>query len=313
MLSETDETIERITDIEMLELSQSLLMLSMEWESWVHRRIDSFRFGVGERGVLRTSIDCTPVYSEELETWRREDTSSTDTSGSAETTPQSEDIKSPFITPLTLFTKNPLREFNARLGDGTPLPILGKNASSIAAASAIWCALKTEGVKVLHKEEAILALHSIASGQQKHAQSLAEVLIQRGEYNGLKVINSLREGSLAVHLIRQFAEKFWVLGVLERENGWVRQVIKIQYHNRLQPQNQNLFRDYSTALGYRDYEFAIPMLTPDATASYHLELHVPESLVCTNLELPGSLNSPQLSTMVRYEPRSCYPCTCLLH
>jgi hypothetical protein len=182
------------------------------------------------------------------------------------------------IVPLALFKKDPLRGFSARFDDGQSIPILGKGQSSEITAHALYAVLKVFEVTFLSEPEEILrVLKQLAAADPDDALWLAQRLIVYGSDADHQLWEPSTLPENCQTLLNQFASEFLVLAVVPENRLGTRQIIKLAY---------SILDQFAMALGYRELIFDIPMLTPYAAQSYHLEFHTPSSLSCVTLAIP---------------------------
>ncbi|MFD2839233.1 hypothetical protein ACFSYH_01445 [Populibacterium corticicola] len=100
------DNVDQVFERSFQELSEAVLIQTINWNLWVHRRIDVFRPASGARGNMRSSLDCTPPRT------------GTSLHGTQIMPGLGTKAEPTSIVPLALFKKDPLRGFSARFDDG---------------------------------------------------------------------------------------------------------------------------------------------------------------------------------------------------
>lgn len=264
-----------------LNIALAILEKVLDWDLWVHRRVDSFRPGDGERGVMRISIDCLPQGDNRLALWTQE-TRKPDLLGGAN------GFAGPILLPLTMFKKEPLRDFSAQFEDGTPISIRGKADSSLITGLILWLAFGADEVTLLVPDEEVQdVLFEIAQATAQDGTQIVRELTRDGTYRGKRIIEHETLGPLSRKLLADFAREFLVLAVVDQDRLEKQQVIKLEYHIRVTLAVPSFLEALGAALGATEFEYEIPMHTPYAARSYHLEFHTPPNLRSTWLEVPA--------------------------
>ena len=257
-------------------IGEALLDAVVGWRDWCHRRVDSIHPLEGERGRVRHSMDCTPPPDPRLSYLPRERRHR-----------RVDDVHGPIVLPLAIVAKGPMRELNASIADGTPVPLLGMSENVELAVALLEYALRSQGVKVTGSLSNILR---IVVGPSASSATVAAELAERGRNGDNQFWNPADVGSDVSDLIRDLGNGFLLSCLLPAANAGIRQVVKLSFHWRIEAAAGGLvqvaFDRLSVGLRFRSRLIELPMTAPSDARSYHLEFQTPPELTCTGLKLP---------------------------
>lgn len=280
---------------------------------WCHRKVDSLRLLEGDRGRRRVSLDCTPPPEPGL------------TYGVPSRRRFRRHEPGPIRLPVAMISKGAMRDLDATLGDGTPVPVLGRQENGELAYLALAYALQ----RVLGDLPRPLArvLERIVREDSRSARRLANALVREGSVGGQQILDPSVVPEGVKDLILDLASNFLLVLVLPAECVGTRTVVKYSFHWRsipptrtrsrrvdstaatLEPADSGAvsyvrgrtrrgwrtfrrrIRDvrerWATGLGYGTALFELEAGDPSWASSYHLEVHAPVSLACERLALPA--------------------------
>ncbi|MBN9620893.1 MAG: hypothetical protein J0H43_14365 [Actinobacteria bacterium] len=244
----------------------------LTWREHLHRKVEAIALLEGDRARRRISLDLTPLDIP----WppRR-----TRTRVARRASRQDRYASGQIVTPLTFIAKGLMRSLDVTDGTGRSLPVLGRRDNGELATAAL------EAVVTAHTRHAPdlaqwRTLHRIACGNPDEATPLAEALIA-----------DLALELLAANFVRDLTANFLLCVLLPRSVAGTRQVVKFSYHwedvsaAELHADPRRLTRT-SAGLGFGPFPIQIALGSPTSAASYHLEVPVPDGLICTSLVLP---------------------------
>jgi hypothetical protein len=248
---------------ELIELGRDVTFSMLNWTIWVHRKVESLDLLPGAGGRRRVSVDCTPPKI----AWRGFDAPEADGSDGS-------------LVPLTLMGKGPLLTLDVTDSGGASVPVLGRAANSVLAASAMAFILWAEKGGDIEKIEVTAVLDQwdtiweIASGPAPVAAAKAEELIRD---QALEALPS--------KFFRDFSASFLLTVLLRSDQPQGRQILKYSYHWQIET-NRKLWLITRAGFGLTSLEIEVQLGSLYSARSYHLELRAPNGINFTGLSMP---------------------------
>lgn len=278
-------------------VGEALLDAAAAWREWCFRRVDSIHPDVGERGRVRHSMDCIPPPDPWLayEPRQRRHTKFARVQGHV-------------IVPLVFISKGPMRELDAVDSSGQPMPLLGIGENVQLAVAMLECALRRQGVEPSEElRETLYVIAGPAISGVPDPRAVAEALVEGRRWSDGEVFWEHDIDPEVQRSIREFADSFLLCGLLPAEQAGRRQVLKLAFHWRVEPDAHESslagrfskpMRRLGAALRVVARSIELPMNAPSDARSYHLEFQTPAELDCGELRLPDAESTPQTAAMV---------------
>lgn len=255
-------------------LGEALLDVVLRWPKWVHRRVDSLHPLEGEWGRRRHSIDCQPppdprlIYNPDgLFVEQREEETALS------------------IVPLLFMAKRPLRDFNIQSSDGTTIPILGTDETTLAGVLMMKRILENNKITVTPTITA--ALTAIAGPAITLVGPEVEEFLHHGRWNNVSCFDPRQLSENGRALIEVFASKFLLMALLPLRSTGVRQILKVSSYWQVEDSSKmGWLEKVAIAVGLKALKLSLPLEAPDRTRSYHLKVHTPLEAECLSLSLP---------------------------
>ena len=269
-------------------IGEALLDAVVGWSDWCHRRVDSIHPLQGERGRVRHSIDCTPPPDPRLAYLSNE-----------RSLQGVDEVRGPIVLPLAIVAKGPMRELDALIGDGTPLPLLGMGENVEFAVAMLEHALRSQGVAVGDSLKEVLY---VIVGPSESSADVAAELATAGRLGDVQFWQPSELNSEVSDLIRDLGAGFLLSCLLPSELAGIRQILKISFHWRIEAETGGVaplaLQRLRVSFRFRSRLILLPMMAPSDARSYHLEFQTPPELTCTGLTLPKVSGEEWLPSMV---------------
>lgn len=241
-----------------------IVLSLINFPSWVHRKVDSVTFLAGKRGQRRVSLDCTPP----MLSW------DDDRRGRATT----------IVVPLTLMSKDVLRDLDVRDDSGRALPVLGTNDNAKLAATAL--AYLVRSVHDVKTAKAFMPqIEEVVRSRPETALPIAEA-----------IITELALEVLAAGMFRDLASNFILATVLPVEASGVRTVLKYSSHWEAGMDlrsatwwERTVGRAWHRVLagtGNASVRFRVNLFSVEYAESFHLEVNAPDGVLCSRIDMP---------------------------
>ena len=245
----------------------------LSWNSWCHRRKDSYIPIDEDRGRVHHSMDCTPVLDTRF---------AADPGLRGSEYIEQEDQA---LLPVAIVQKSSLQEFDARSASATALTILThRQSTELSAGILAYCLLSVENL-VLDARGMMAAITEIV-GSSDDAGLIAGQLIEQGTYDGVRVLDPellIMQGQLP-ELIRNLSTGFLLCVLIPFRDLGRRIIIKVSYLWEFRIVGN---RFGSFIKGRRSLR--LPMTAASDTQSYHIELRLPSNVRCLGMSIPGSI------------------------
>lgn len=254
----------------------ALVDLVIAWAEWCHRRVDSLHVLEGERGRRRHSIDCTPPPDPRL---LEESAARTSASIGPE--------HGQMILPLALIKKTALRHFDLRDGHDKSMPLLRSDQITEYQLSMLAYMFGIDGVELVPHWRDILG-DLLGSGESDSDSPNVRALFATGKWKGERVWSpSARPSDVTSGMVRNFADSFLLLALIDSQDAGIRQVVKYSYHWKVDTPPWDRLTSPLTAVG-AERRIQIELEQAAAARSYHFEMPTPDELECAALLLPES-------------------------
>lgn len=245
---------------------------------WMHRKVDSVRLADGASSVRRVSLDVT-VPSSDLET------------------PSGPHAGLLFV-PLSVVAKRPLKNFDATIDAGTPVPVADRVLNHWAVCQAIFFALEISLGKFPSKRLQRVIDEIVDAPPSEELTDAIEDLLSTGQWRSgsTRVVDPARLTLSNKNLIRDFASNFLLAVLLPPERAGSRAVLKYRYHwdfvtesavhgRSLRDRAVGRVERMAAPFGIVPYAVTLPVGTLQvAPASFHFEVHAPSGLAITSLD-----------------------------
>lgn len=242
-------------------------------QSWRLRKVDSISLLDGRRGRRHCSLDLVCRPQPEL------------AFNSADRVKQSfSDVLGPLMVPIALLSKGVVRDLDVRLPDGRPAPVLTREQNIEVALATLEQAIPpaVSGDEAGGKRVPKLPL------DEDLRSELRSIVEKPDADDAMEAVSKLTKvwafSDPGNQLLSDLAGKFLLVALVPREFIGARTVIKYSHHwNDLPRAWSNVGRLTFAAAGYCTYPIGIVMSGPADAASYHLQVHVPNTLVSKGL------------------------------
>ncbi|TFC25613.1 hypothetical protein E3O25_13585 [Cryobacterium sp. TMT1-3] len=191
-----------------------------------------------------------------------------------------------------------MRELDARLSDGTPLPLLGMGENVDLSVAMLAHALQTQGIPIGSSLERVLRLIAGPASIAPFPGDVADDLAQSGSFRGEQFWRPDDLDPVVSNLVRDLGHGFLLSCLLPSDRAGVRQILKVSFHWRIEPAEGGYFtlalHRLRASLRFASRSIELPMTAASDASSYHLEFQTPDGLDCSRLELPsgGRVESP---------------------
>jgi hypothetical protein len=217
-------------------------------------------------------------------------------------------VKGHVIVPLAFISKGPMRELDAVDGTGQPMPLLGIGENVELAVAMLECALQRQGVEPSDAlRETLRLMAGPAIPGVSTPRDVAESLVEGRRWSDGMVFWEHDIDPEVKRSIREFADSFLLCGLLAAEQAGRRQILKLAFHWRVEPDPHEQtvaeivsrpFRRLGAALRAVSRSIELPMNAPSDARSYHLEFQTPAELDCGELRLPAPEGATPTAAMV---------------
>jgi hypothetical protein len=249
----------------------------LERQSWCHRKVESLVLLEGAHGRRRISLDCTPPPEPGL-------AYEPDERGCATI----DDVGGLVMVPLALIKKGPMRALDVLDGAGRSIPVLGRLQDGEVAVAVLRHLLSRNADL---SDEAIAGLTEVVLSPAPEAMAAVDRLLSTGTNASGGTLDPAAVDSVTTGFLSDLANNFLLVCLLPAEVVGLRQVLKFSFHWRAEavgtPQRAGIWSRTLTAFGYAPVALQVPVPGAVDAASYHLEVHAPEGLVCTKVDLPA--------------------------
>lgn len=241
----------------------------IDWQEWIHRKVESVDLEPGDGSRRRVSFDCTPVGIELGEF------------SVPDVTTESR------MVPLTLMAKELLERFDLSDDAGRALPLVGSESNALMSGAAlgfiVWIQTGKKDKKLLELWPTIWEIVTAEARQASKAATL--------------VISQLGLDSVAEQIFLEVASNFLLIAVIPESRAGHRQVIKLSYRwregrmsNSFRRSARRWLKNWAAGHGLASVSFTVETGSMYAARSYHLEVVGPPELLVRNMILPVGHN-----------------------
>lgn len=276
----------------------SSLIVLLNWQSWCHRRVDKYMPMDSYRGRVQHSLDCT-LPTDLIDFCGPESVSGEGRCGTA----------LQVIVPVAMAKKSTFLELDAKSADGTSLPVLTKTENEEISADVLEFLYfsildKSNDMPNATKNVLRLALRKIV-GDDPEAEAIAQELLTFGRFESMQLFDpKLIEGENAIQAFTKNLARGFLLCVVAPKNAVGQRVlIKVSYMWKFYSEPRRM-KSRTVISGRRSLR--LPMTGASDTGSYHIEIRLPESVICKGMRIPA----PELGTgtenqRVHYQSDNC--------
>jgi hypothetical protein len=187
------------------------------------------------------------------------------------------------MVPLALVAKAPMRDLDVVDASGAPLPVLGRREDGDLALSLLVHVWQKAVGRV--DDETASVLERVVRGDAAEAVPLAERVVS-GEALKKSDAEPVALPDVLSLLVTDLAANFLLVCLLPADKAGARQVIKWSANWHITAGAMTRWERVASAFGRRAVRILIPVSGASSVSSYHLEVHVPDQLVCVRLALP---------------------------
>lgn len=245
-----------------------LLFMQRQWQL---RKVESHKFQEGNYSVVRVSIDCVPQ----------------NVAGLRYQISEGQDYKAAsFITPITYMKKGVLRQLDMRGPGGEPLPVIGRVEYTDLMLGVLRYEMESALVEGVDAQMLHLALMAVLDDDAESATQTSTNLVEFGSFDGHMLLEPGLLSNFAGELLKSLSKAYVLFVLVPARYTGTRVVIKYSHQIPSQMPRRNLRNRLYGAAGLEPVAISYQLSHPTGAASHHLEILIPDNVVCSSLTMP---------------------------